>query len=297
MIPFPQSRPVRRLLAAGAACAVAVALAGCGTSISVTTKGQAEGPVLAVGVSEDAPGMGWVHNATYQGFEVTVAEYVGKVLGYSEKQIEYTSVTPATLPGLVADGTVELAVAAYPVTDATSENVTFAGPYLSVQDDLLVRNDSGDQVASLDDMDGRTACAVDGSVSGDLLRAEVPGVTIETESTYAKCVSALLTGMADAVVAGAPIVYGLAEQAGADYAKVLEKPFGVENYGIAVKKGRTELADQVDTALKSMIDDGSWQAAVDEMTAFTGYVPDSKLDPPQVSAGDATATADASSGD
>ncbi len=76
-----------------ALCTLALAgVAGCGTSIEVSVPGQADGPVLSIGVALDEPGMSWYHNGAYSGFSVQVAQYVAKVLGYANKQIVFRNV-------------------------------------------------------------------------------------------------------------------------------------------------------------------------------------------------------------
>jgi glutamate transport system substrate-binding protein len=55
--------------------------------------------------------------------------------------------------------------------------------------------------------------------------------------------------------------------------KVVGNTFSTENYGIGLKKGDTELCQKVTDAIKKMIDDGSWQKAVDANLGPAGYKP------------------------
>lgn len=124
-----------------ALCTLALAgVAGCGTSIEVSVPGQADGPVLSIGVALDEPGMSWYHNGAYSGFSVQVAQYVAKVLGYANKQIVFRNVPLDERAQRLADGTVDLVVGSYGGQEADGTQIDYAGPYLNTSQGLLVRD-------------------------------------------------------------------------------------------------------------------------------------------------------------
>ena len=53
--------------------------------------------------------------------------------------------------------------------------------------------------------------------------------------------------------------------------RVVGKGFSDERYGVGIKKGNTQLVEQVNTALKEYIADGSWKAALDQTVRPSGY--------------------------
>ena len=93
---------------AGASCVALAALAAvlwtagsltaCGLEFRDDANGvsirQPEGPTVSIGVASDQPGLGVWHNGGYSGFDVDVARYVAKALGYADKQIVFKPVTP-----------------------------------------------------------------------------------------------------------------------------------------------------------------------------------------------------------
>lgn len=259
-----------------------LAVGACGTSISVTTRGQAEGPVLKIGVAADQPSMGWVHNDTYQGFEIDVASYVGRVLGYGSSQIEYVTTTPSSAPTQVDDGTVQMAVTTLPMDETHSDQVAFAGPYLTVRDGLMVRADAHEP-SSLNDLAGHSVCVVEGSGTQELLEQAISSVTVRTRADYGECVSSLMTDESDAVAGGEPVLYGLVKQTGTQYVRMIADTFGSQQYGIAVKRNQPTLVEQINDALKQMISDGSWAAAAATMQSFSGYRSGEQLTPPTLS--------------
>ena len=82
----------RSFLAAAGIAGAAAALTACGSLSSrddangVSIR-QPEGPMVSIGVASDQPGLGVWHNGGYSGFDVDVARYVAKALGYADKQI------------------------------------------------------------------------------------------------------------------------------------------------------------------------------------------------------------------
>ena len=71
-------RMLRRAVAAFCACACVFAVSACGAD---------ETGKIRIGIKFDQPGLGFKKNGTYVGFDVDVAKYVAKKLGYSEDEI------------------------------------------------------------------------------------------------------------------------------------------------------------------------------------------------------------------
>ena len=147
---------------------------------------------------------------------------------------------------------------------------------------LLVRSDSAGTITGTDDLAGKTVCVAKGGLPADNVRNLAEDVTVSERDTYPQCETALMIGQADAIAADDAIAAGLASNRGGRYLKVVGETFGERSYAIAVRSGQSTLAKQVDAALRSMMDDGSWKQAVDEMKQSTGYVPDMSINPPAI---------------
>lgn len=283
-----------RCTAVFAAVTLTMSLGACGSSTSNTadedvsassaTSGQPEGPTLAIGVAADQPGMGEWRNGGYSGFDVDVARYVANALGYADKQIVFKQVTPNTRVAMLDDAKVDLVVAGFAVTDTNRAQVAMTGPYLIAGQDLLIRADDARTIHGPADMAGRTACVVDDNVASALL-ASSPNARIEHRDDYEQCVTSLMVGSSDAIAGGDAILTGLARAKGADYLRVVGNPFGQEQYGIAVRLGSDELADNIAEIVQTMIADGTWQQAIERLETRTGYTPNAALNPPDPTEG------------
>lgn len=167
---------------------------------------------------------------------------------------------------------------------ADGARIDYAGPYLNARQGLLVRDhDDGErEVTGTGDLAGRTACIVQGSDSGHALRAQVASVSVEERDTYQQCVSSLLAGQSDAVAGPEPILYGLRDQGGGAYLDVLGDSYGSARFGVGVRSGQPKFVAQIDTALRQMVEDGSWRQAADGLQSSVGYRVDMGANPPRL---------------
>jgi glutamate transport system substrate-binding protein len=264
-------------LAAGAALALTMAACGGGGGA-----GSTAGDTLTIGIKYDQPGLGQKEGDTFKGFDVDVARYVAKELGFADDKIEFKETPSAQRETAIQGGQVALIFATYSITDARKEKVSFAGPYFIAGQDLLVAADNTD-ITGPDTMNDKTLCSVTGSTPAEKIKKEyATTVKLFEQDTYSKCVEALVGGTVDAVTTDNVILAGFAAQP--QYAgklKVVGKPFSTEKYGVGLKKGDTELCGKVNAAIEKMIADGSWQKAIDANVGPSGFKVDTSTNPPK----------------
>lgn len=235
--------------------------------------------VIRIGIKFDQPGMGFKKAGTYVGFDVDVAKYVAKKLGYSEDQIVWKESPSKQRETMLQNGDVDMIVATYSITDARKKMVSFAGPYFIAGQDLLIRKGEH-KVNGPNDLDGKRLCSVSGSTSAIVVKEKFSSkVQLMQQPGYAECATALFSGIVDAVTTDDIILASLAT-ASRGRLKLVSKPFTAEYYGIGIKKGNTSLAKKINAALKDMIRNGSWKRALDDNLRGTGFKPNAKYNPP-----------------
>ena len=268
-----------KMVAVGAVGALALTMAACGGGGSA---GSTTGDTITIGIKYDQPGLGQKEGETFKGFDVDVAKYVARELGFAEDKIVFKETPSAQRETAIQGGQVALIFATYSITDARKEKVSFAGPYFVAGQDLLVAADNTD-ITGPDAMNGKTLCSVTGSTPAEKIKKEyATSVELFEQDTYSKCVEALVGGTVDAVTTDNVILAGFAAQP--QYAgklKVVGKPFSTEKYGVGLKKGDTELCGKVNAALEKMVSDGSWQKAVDANVGPSGFKVDTTTNPPK----------------
>ncbi|KUN00576.1 glutamate-binding protein [Streptomyces yokosukanensis] len=254
---------LRKVTAASAAVlALAVGATACGGNSSNSGSGGGSGKIK-IGIKFDQPGLGLKQpDGTYAGFDVDVATYVAKQLGYKPSDIQWVETKSADRESALQRGDVKFIAATYSITDERKQKVDFAGPYLLAHQDLLVKKDS--KIAKGTDLNKKNLCSVTGSTPAQHIQQTIaPKANLKELSSYSECMASLQSGAVDALTTDDSILAGYAAQ---DKYKGQFKLLGLkmsnENYGIGVKKGDSATVDKINKALEKMVGDGSWDAAV-----------------------------------
>jgi glutamate transport system substrate-binding protein len=179
---------------------------------------------------------------------------------------------PGNRESLLTEGKADLVLSTYTITEDRKKIVDFAGPYFLAHQDLLVRRNET-EITGPDTLNGKDLCSVPGTTSAANVTKFYQGrINLKEFPRFSDCVAALDRSEIDAVTTDDVILAGYAAQP--QYLgklKVVGKGFSDENYGVGIKKGNTALVDQVNTALKQYVSDGSWQKALQLTVAPSGY--------------------------
>ncbi|WP_030903793.1 glutamate ABC transporter substrate-binding protein [Streptomyces sp. NRRL F-5126] len=226
---------------------------------------------ITIGIKFDQPGLGQKTPDGYAGFDVDVATYVAKKLGYTEDQIEWKESKSADRETMLQRGDVDFIAATYSITPERQAKVDFAGPYLLAHQDVLLRADD-DKITSPEDLNAAKLCSVTGSTSAQNVKKKLaPKAQLQPYPTYSACLPGLQNGAIDALTTDDSILAGYASQA---QFKGKFKLGGFkltnENYGIGVKKG-SDLKGKINKALEEMVTDKSWDKAVKDNFGPAGY--------------------------
>lgn len=262
-----------------ALCAVA-----CVFSISACGSGNEAGKIR-IGIKFDQPGVGFKKSGTYVGFDVDVARYIANKLGYSDDKIIWKEAPSKQREAMLQNGDVDMILASYSITDERKKAVSFAGPYFVAGQDLMVRKEDT-SVSSPKDLNGKRLCSATGSTSAATVKEQFASkVQLMEQPGYAECATALFSGIVDAVTTDDIILAGLAA-ASRGRLRVVGKPFTREQYGVGIQKGNVKLATQINNAITDMIQDGSWQRAIDDNTRGVVYTPNAQYNPPKPTEGE-----------
>jgi glutamate transport system substrate-binding protein len=270
----------KQLVAIGASLALATSLVACGGGGSSAGGQAGGGGKVVVGVKFDQPGLGLKEGNDNTGFDVEVARYVAKELGYTE--VEFKESPSAQRETLLQSDQVKMIFATYSITDDRKQKVSFGGPYFIAGQDLLVKADTAD-ITGPETLNGKKLCSVTGSTSAKKVKDNYANtVQLQEYDTYSKCVEALNSGTIDAVTTDNVILAGFAAQD--QYKgklKVVGKPFSEERYGVGIKKGDTDLCGKINAAIEKMVSDGAWQKALDSTVGESGFKVDTATNPPK----------------
>ncbi|GAA0916951.1 glutamate ABC transporter substrate-binding protein [Streptomyces thermoalcalitolerans] len=254
---------LRKVTAASAAVlALALSATACSSGDKKDEGSSGGGKKITIGIKFDQPGLGQKTPQGYSGFDVDVAKYVAKKLGYSEDQIEWKEAKSSDRETMLQRGDVDFIAATYSITPERDQKVDFAGPYLLAHQDVLIRADD-DSIKSPADLNSKKLCSVTGSTSAQNIKNKLaPKANLQNYPTYSACLGGLQNKAIDALTTDDSILAGYAAQ---EQFKGKFKLAGFkmtnENYGIGVKEG-SDLKDKINKALEEMVADGSWEKAV-----------------------------------
>ncbi|MFF5505227.1 glutamate ABC transporter substrate-binding protein [Streptomyces roseolus] len=227
---------------------------------------------ITIGIKFDQPGIGLkTPDGTYTGFDVDVATYIARQLGHEPDQIVWKEAKSADRETMLQRGDVDFIAASYSINDERAEKVDFAGPYFLAHQDVLIRADD-DSVKRPSDLNDKRLCSVTGSTSAQNVKDDIaPDAQLQEYGGYSECLTGLENGVIDALTTDDSILAGYAAQ---EEFKGKFKLGGFElsdeNYGIGVQKG-SDLKGKINTALEKMVDDGSWDAAVEKNFGPANY--------------------------
>lgn len=260
--------------AAAAALVLSLTATACGGGDDNGNEGSGSGggDKIKIGIKYDQPGLGLKEaDGSFSGFDVDVATYVAKELGYEPNEIEWIETKSADRENALARGDVKFIAATYSITPERQEKVDFAGPYLLAHQDLLVKADS--DIKEGTDLNGKNLCSVTGSTSAQNVKNEIaPKANLKTYSGYSECLSGLQSGAVDALTTDDSILAGFAaqEQYKGQF-KLVGLKLSNENYGIGVKKGDTETVNKINAALEKMVKEKAWDKAVQDNFGPANY--------------------------
>ncbi|MEW1893754.1 glutamate ABC transporter substrate-binding protein [Streptomyces sp. NPDC048567] len=265
---------LRKVTAASAAVlALALTATACGSDDKDDSAGSGGGKKITIGIKIDQPGIGLkTPDGKFTGFDVDVATYVAKELGYDAKNIEFKETKSADRETAISRGDVKFIVASYSITDERLQKVDFAGPYLLAHQDILVRADD-DSFKKPEDLNNKKLCSVAGSTSAQNVHDKLaPKAQLLEYGGYSECLTGLENKAVDALTTDDSILAGYASQdANKGKFKLAGFKMTNENYGIGLKKGDADLKKKINDALTKMVSDGSWQKAVDANFGPAGY--------------------------
>ena len=188
-----------------------------------------------------------------EGFNVDLATAIGERLG-AEMEIVATQFS-GILPGLQA-GTYDFVVAPTTITEERAASYLFSEGYLNTDFQFLVRPDH-EEVTDLSQFEGQTIAVNKGSVYDSWAReleGEI-GWTVESYGTATDAVQAVVSGRADATVAGNTVMAWAAQQNPNVALSYLHSTGLV--WGMPFREGDEELRATVEAVIECMKTDGS----------------------------------------
>jgi ABC-type amino acid transport substrate-binding protein len=245
------------LLAALAICATALFAAGCGggDDNGGGEGGGGGGEKLTVGSDVPYPPFEefGATKSEFKGFDIELVEAIGDKIG---RQPEFIDTSFDTIFRDLAQGKFDMVASATTITPEREESVDFTNPYYlpSAQSIVVTKGTTG--MSSEKDLEGKTVGVQQGTTGEEYVEEEIDTKELRTYPQGPDTFPALKAGTIDAVVIDRPVAEKAVQQD-----PDLEISGGIETeeqYGFVVKQGDEELLDELNEALKEIIDSGEY---------------------------------------
>ena len=258
---------MKKFLSVLLAMSLGFAVVGCGTASSndnssseATSEASADstttGDKIIVGLDDQFPPMGCRdENNEIVGFDIDLAKAAGEKMGVD---VEFQPIDWDSKELELNSGKIDLIWNGFSITDERKETMEFTQPYLDNK--MIIIVNEGSDIKTKADLAGKNVGIQDGSSAVDAVEKDDihnEFASMPTYDTNILALSDLKVGRVDAVVADQVVArYYLAQNPDKKFV-ILDDDFGSEVYGIAAKKGNTELVDKLQTALDELSEDGT----------------------------------------
>ena len=266
------SRPLHRTLALIPALGLALALTACGSDDSGTDSGTDSGSEGESSLSTVSSGTLTVcsdvpyppfedfdesSESGFKGFDIDIVQAIADGLEL-ELAVKDSSFDALQSGQALDAGQCDMAASAMTITEERKAALDFSEGYYDSQQSLLVPE--GSDIASIDDLDGVKVGVQQGTTGKAYAEENATGAELVSFPSDAEMFQAIKAGQVDALLQDLPVNINHQDAGGFS---VVETYSTDESYGLAMKKGSTELVDAVNEQLAEMREDGSYQEIYD----------------------------------
>ena len=257
----------RRFLQTAALLSAGLLLAACGKKdepappppATAQAPASASAPAKVYEVGTDAayaPFESQNEKGEIVGFDIDVVNAVAKKAGI---EVKFVNTPWEGIFNALGQGDRDMVVSAVTITDERRQTMDFAGPYFDAVQLIAVRENS--KVKKFADLK-KLKVGVQTGTTGDEAVSKLMGKTntdIKRFESTPLALKELEAGGVDAVVAdNGVVIHYVANNPGGKFKTVTDTEFKPEQYGIAVKKGSTELLAKLNQGLAAIKADGTY---------------------------------------
>ena len=191
-----------------------------------------------------------------RGFDAGLYQLLARYILGDETKYDVTQVTSSTRESVLTSGQVDAVFATYSITPSRQEVISFAGPYYTSQQAILVKN-GNTKINGVDDLADKIVATQSGSTGPSILAEFAPDAIVQEFEDDLQARTAVEQGRADAYVTDYTLILNSIVKNPGAYA-VAGDVFGpVDPYGIGLPKDSDGVAF-VNDFLKLIEEEGLW---------------------------------------
>lgn len=229
---------------------VATLVAGCGKKKDKT---------FVVGFDAEYPPYGYMdEKGEYTGFDLELAEEVCKINGWTLKK---QPIAWDSKDNELNSGSIDCIWSGFTI-NGREDDYEWSVPYVDNSQVIVVKKDAG--IESLEDLSGKIVGVQTASAALDVLSNEEGQKaladtfkTLQEFGDYNTAFAELQAGSVDAIAMDIGVAQYQIESRDGEYL-ILDEHLNAEQYGIGFKKGNTDMRDQLNSALKELKKNGTF---------------------------------------
>ncbi len=207
--------------------------------------------------AEFAPFEFTTSNGEYTGFDIDLMKAMGKAGNFN---VEFKHQPWDGLFALLETGDADALISAVTITEDRKKSFDFLEPYFEIQQVILVPQ--GKKATNIEELKGLNRIGVVTGNTGDLVATKIFGPSSPKVARFESLpivFKELENNGVDAIISDSAVVdHYLKNNADKGFTKFEAKDFDKEYYGIAVRKGNTEMATLLNDSLKKVRDSGEY---------------------------------------
>ena len=191
-----------------------------------------------------------------RGFDAGLYQLLARYILGDETKYELTQVDSSTRESVLQSNQVDAVFATYSITPSRQEVISFAGPYYTSRQAVLVKA-GNTEVTGVDSLAGKTIATQSGSTGPDILAEFAPEAVVQEFANDQEARLALEQGRVDAYVTDYTLLLNAIVKNPGTY-EIAGDTFGPEdNYGIGLPLDSDGVAF-VNEFLKTVEENGTW---------------------------------------
>ena len=205
---------------------------------------------------------------TILGFDVALARQIAEDMG---KELVIKDMEFGNLITELNNGTVDLLAAGLSPTEERKQQVDFSEPYYFGEQSIIIREEDADKYKSADDFEGASIAAQVNSIQEGIVKEQFPKANLVSLPKLPDEIMSLTTGKVDGVVVEVAVAEGFIAQNQGLMISDIEVPYDATGSCIAVKKGNTELLEQINKTIAEVKENGKMDEFIKEAGAQAEY--------------------------
>jgi ABC-type amino acid transport substrate-binding protein len=216
-------------------------------------EGVKKAGVLIVGTSADYPPYEFHlmndKDGDLVGIDIDIAKVIADELGV---RLEVRDIIFSRIFDFLESGKIDLGIAGLHPTEERRSRVDFSDIYYQAIQTIVIRVENTDRIKTIEDLRGKIIGIQKDTIQEDMARSHIEGASFVVRETIEELIINLKKGLVDALILEKPVAESYVRR-DKDFRLVECKKF-VDKLGsaIAVKKGDTDLLEEINRILKKL---------------------------------------------